>query len=124
MNNVKGFPNISIDKNIFFIEFARPNHESRVLKSWFVFDYNQYQEIIGLEIINLKLISGNRCLEKLYECFLGPQKYFKCSYDSETDSFYLTLSNDRSLDQKEVEGNIILDGDGHIVALRADLRYQ
>ena len=88
------------------VEFSDLEEIEKEISSEFVLDYDQFLNVIGVEIINLELQAGD------------PHRY---SYDSDTDSFYLKLSSDRSFDQKAVYGKIILDKDGQIVSLRAKI---
>jgi uncharacterized protein YuzE len=84
----------------------------------FILDFNPFNEIIGIEIINIKEELGLHCLE-LFEKMNFWDNAITYSYDGDTDSFYLRITDERSIDQKVVNGEILLNDKRQIVAMKA-----
>ena len=84
----------------------------------FVLDFDQFGEVVGIEILNLKDQAGNRCLGKLEKVLMSSVRGLRYSYYDDTDSFYLYLSEEDCPDQRAVDGVLILNNKGEIVGLR------
>ena len=88
-------------------------------KAEFILDLNQFREIIGLEIFNLKLEAGEGCLTRIKENISTMDGNIRYSYDEDSDSFYLQLADEFSADQKAVIGTLTLNTKGEIVGFCA-----
>jgi hypothetical protein len=42
------------------------------------------------------------------------------TYSEEPDAFYLSLSDERSIDQRAVDGILVLDGEGHLMRIKVN----
>ncbi len=101
------------------IEFSNLLEIEKEIPSDFVLDYDQFKNVIGVEILNLELHAGKNCLKKVDRCIQSTGAPYKYSHDKDTDSFYLNLSKEPSFDQKAVDGKIVVDKKGQIIALKA-----
>ena len=110
---------LTTDENL-QVDICPYGSETKVIETEFILDFNQYREIIGIEILNLKLEAGRTCLNKIKENIKTVEN-IRYSYDEETDSFYLKLVSDRSIDQEAVIGKLTLNTEGEIVSLGAKL---
>ena len=79
----------------------------------FVLDIDKFGEIIGVEIMDLVADAGEGCLQFIQNSSAT------FSYDEEADAFYLRLDEGTSLDQKVVEGKLLVDKEGQIIGFRA-----
>ena len=104
--------------NEFLVEFSDLLEIEKEISSEFVLDYDQFQNVIGIEILNLELHAGKECLEIVERCIRSTGEPYRYSYDRETDSFYLKLSRERSFDQKAMDGIIAVDRKEQVVALK------
>lgn len=80
-----------------------------------VFDYNENNEMIGLEIISLSYFLGKNILAGIH----WKKNVLEYSYDQDSDSFYIHLSPDRhSPMQRAYSGVAILDKYGCLVGVK------
>jgi len=115
-----GYPRISKKDRSLVVEFV-PGEKQRSERSLkMVLDFGEFGEIVGIEVINLVLQAGKNCLGIINQSVRTDGGELKCSYDEEADSFYLRLKAGRSIDQKAVQGSMVLDNNGHILALNAE----
>lgn len=84
----------------------------------FVLDFNRLGDVIGIEIVNLKAICGNQCLELIEAASVCSDSWLHHSYDKECDSFYLKLANEPSFNQKAVDGEVLLTDKKQIVGFK------
>jgi len=92
--------------------------ESNVVekKVEFILDYNQFRDIIGIEIINLQLEAGTSCLNRIKENISSnASSKIRYSYDDDSDAFYLQLADESSMDQESVLGKLTLNSEGEII---------
>jgi len=115
------FLNILTSKNRLVIKFGSPSDQSRIIKVGFVIDFDLNGNVLGIEIINLKYYAGGNVLEGIDPELFGSKAKVRISYDEDVDALYLSLSNGRSTDQITVDGRVVLDEKGHLVAIEADL---
>ena len=111
------FPKVLKDSRSFRIEFSPSIVTSKEKLIEMVLDFDQFGEIIGVEIINLLLHVGENGLGIISNVIPNDGTGIRYSYDRECDSFYLKIKSDRSVDQIEVEGLALLDKDGQIFCL-------
>lgn len=115
------YPEVLTTSEILQVDICTYGNGSKVIETEIILDINQFREVIGLEILNLKLEAGKTCLNQIKEnikATVGSRRY---SYDEDSDSFYLQLANESSVDQKAVIGTLTLNREGEIVALSAKL---
>ena len=115
------YPRICIEKPELVVQFAPIPTDSVSKTVEMVLDFNQFQEVIGIEIISLFHIAGKKCLDWIRETVATTGDGVKYSYDSDCDAFYLVLTKDRSFDQGVIEGEAILDKEDRILAFRVKL---
>jgi uncharacterized protein YuzE len=84
-----------------------------------VLDLDQFGEVIGIEILSLKSLGGRKALPAKRPPAGSAQVEF--SYDGEADAAYLRFKDDRSLDQRAVDGWLELGKDGSLVGIKAKL---
>lgn len=87
----------------------------------FVLDINYLKNVTGIEILNLKTSAGKHCLEFLESYEELVDSGLRYSYDDESDSFYLEISDEASIDQKAVNGTLILNELGQIIGFMAEI---
>jgi uncharacterized protein YuzE len=87
----------------------------------FILDLDGFKNVIGVEILALTEIAGCDCLNEIEENVPAEGDGLRYSYDAESDSFYLQLSNEASKDQIALDGILVLDRAGAIVALECSL---
>lgn len=115
-------PTIEIVDNTLVVEFERLSTDTPVsIPADAVLDFNGLGNVIGIEILSLTHIAGSRVLEKFAGHRISYPDGTILTYDEEADAFSLQLTEERSLDQRAVECNILLDREGHLVALRVTL---
>ena len=85
-----------------------------------VLDFDQFWEVIGIEIIDLLFNAGKNCLQAITQCIPTEGESVRCSYDDDSDAFYLRLSTGNSRHQKTVDGQVSLDAEGRIIGLSAE----
>lgn len=91
--------------------------KSQIKKMEFVLDFNQFRDIIGIEIINLKFEVGERSLIQI-EKNMRVEDSIRYSYDEDSDAFYMKLADGPSSDQEAVLGELIINQEGEIVEFR------
>jgi uncharacterized protein YuzE len=79
----------------------------------FVLDIDRFGEVIGIEIMDLVAHAGEHCLQVIQN---SNTSY---SYNEDADAFYLRLNEGASLDQKVVDGKLLVDKGGQIIGFRA-----
>ena len=94
--------------------------KGRTVQATFVLDFNSEDEVIGIEIINLRNIAGPNALAGYDWDSEKSNKEVHVSYDEDADAFYLSLSGDRSLKQGVVDGNLVLDSEGRVIRMECD----
>jgi len=86
-----------------------------------VLDSDGLGNIVGVEIINLRLAAGQHmfrgCPGNSVSFFNGT----RFSYDDEVDAFYLYLCEGRSLDQRVEDCDVLLDEHGTFIGLEITL---
>jgi len=102
-----------------FVEFAPDAERVGGRSIRMVLDFNSTGEVIGIEIINLVFKAGKKSLDIINQFVPIKGELPRYSYDQDSDSFYLRLKADRSLDQKALDGSMFLDREGRINALSA-----
>ncbi|REJ88035.1 MAG: hypothetical protein DWQ35_20410 [Planctomycetota bacterium] len=117
-------PEIHYSDDTIAVVFQQDCRKSRKLQVECVLDFNGMGDVIGIEILNLKLQAGRDCLRSMDAAVNSLADDLEFSYDDSTDSFYLRLSPDRSLDQAAVLGTLELNVAGEIVALSASVLYK
>jgi uncharacterized protein YuzE len=116
---MKEYPKVHRRLHSILLEFAPPIQNASMKPLRMVLDFDELGEVSGIEIINLAVqtsLGSHRLAKKA----AGSNTILKCSYDDESDSLYLRLKTTRSIDQKALQGSIIVDRDGQILAMRAD----
>lgn len=113
------YPRIVRSPNKIEITLTLYGEHPRQIEVEFILDFNQFREVIGVEILNLKKEAGSNCLKRIEKSINTIGTGLRYSYDEETDSFYLQLSRESSIYQEAVLGTLILDDEGQIVSLEA-----
>lgn len=118
---INNYPAIVRDgEHIEIIIFPYSDNNNR-LNIEFILDLNQFGDVTGIEIIDLKSEAGKFCLNSIKKTISTTGDNIKYSYDEDCDSFYLQLSNELSADQKAVEGLLVLNDDGEIIGFIFDV---
>jgi len=115
------YPKVDQSKKAVNIIFVAYEGEITYVDIEFVVDFNQYGEIVGVEILNIKLESGEKCLDIIESAITTLDNALRYSYDEESDSFYLEISEERSIHQKSINGLLVINQIGQIVGLKFDL---
>ncbi|MBL6955033.1 MAG: hypothetical protein ISR50_20560 [Alphaproteobacteria bacterium] len=84
-------------------------------------DFDLFHEIIGIEILNLKHIAGEHCLDQIEQVIDSSGQNLSSTYDPDSDSFYLQISDELSTEQQAVDGLLIINNIGNILGFKADL---
>lgn len=92
----------------------------RTIQTTFALDFNSENEVIGVEIINLRNIAGPNALAGYDWDSEKSNKGIRVSYDEDADAFYVSLSNDRSFKQGVVDGTLVLDSEGCVIRIECD----
>jgi uncharacterized protein YuzE len=82
-----------------------------------VLDLNSFGDVVGVEILNLAHLTQCRLDESEGKASLGSREDVRWSYDTEADAFYITLREERSLDQLCSECTIEGDDKGNIARI-------
>ena len=114
------YPNIVQSNNSIEIIVSPYNEYTKHLDIELILDFNQFHDVVGIEILNLKIEAGEFCLEEVANVISSAKKGLSYSYDEESDSFYLRITDERSIDQEAVDGKLILDRKGQIVGFKAE----
>ena len=76
-----------------------------------VVDFNLFDEIVGIEILNMRLLTNPKILNFLDSINL------QYSYDIDNDVFYLKIKNDKSIDQKSTQAKLLLNEENQMIAI-------
>ena len=114
------YPNIVREDERLEVAFSSSDARLSCINVRFVLDFDQFGEVIGIEILNLKDQAGSRCLDKVEDVLKDSVRGLHHSYDDAVDAFYLRMSEERSIDQKAVDGVLVLNGKRQIVSFRVD----
>lgn len=102
------------------VRFAPEGESSiRVIPVRVVLDFDRFGTITGIEIINLRHVAGKNALPPEGGSLAGEPVRF--TYDAEADAAYLSLEDERSTDQRSVDGWLEIGADGHLVGIGAAL---
>lgn len=113
------YPNIVRGTNSIEIELGPHSEYIKQIEVEFILDKNQFDDVIGIEILDLKLEAGVRCLGRVESCIEVKGNGLRYGYDEETDSFYLQISNEDSSDQESINGILVLNSESQIVCFSA-----
>lgn len=114
------YPKVLYNRNAIEIATSSYGEFSKYLVVEFILDFNRFRDAIGIEILNLKRVVGIHCLEKIEKCFSSTGSGLRYSYDEESDSFYLQISDELSTDQDAIDGLLILNEGGQILGFKAE----
>jgi uncharacterized protein YuzE len=114
------YPNIVREDEKLDVVFSSSDVSRPEITVRCVLDFDQFGDVLGIEILNLKDQAGSRCLDVVEEVLKGPVTDLRYSYDDEVDAFYLRMSEGQSVDQKAVDGVLVLNDKGQIASLRID----
>ena len=114
------FPSTEQDESKICVNFEPTLNSSRKSSCEFVLDYDAMGNVIGIEIINLKLHAGPNSLGAIDRSLRSTLARMNYNYDDDSDCFYLQLAKDASIDQKAVDGVMTFNQEGEIIALSAD----
>jgi len=111
-------------RKLLVLEFAPVPDMPQYISVEVILDFDQFDDVVGIEVINLLLAAGPACLEAISKALPARHTDMRYSYDEESDCFYLKLRLERSRDQEAVEGRFALDQEGRIVAMHIELPRQ
>ena len=86
-------------------------HHKKEINIPVVVDFNLFDEIVGIEILNMKLLTNPKILNFLDSINL------QYSYDIDNDAFYLKIKNDKSIDQKSTQAKLLLNEENQMIAI-------
>lgn len=112
------FPSILKSNNSIIIIF-RSEEINKIYNVECVADFNNFHELIGIEILELK--NQTECITDNLDNFDNEKEHIHTSYDGEIDAFYLKISEGMSSEQKIEKVNIMLNEKKEIV--RLELKY-
>ena len=105
----------------FKIQFKPDSMVERIVSAEFILDFNSNGRMIAIEILHLKFFAGPKCLKNLSKDIAHGTVPMRYSYDDDVDAIWLFLTEDKhSADSKAVDGNIMLDAEGHIIGFQAE----
>jgi len=107
--------------NDFDVQLKSDLSDTKSVTVRFVLDLDKFGKILGIEILNLKDQLGIECLSNFEADIANCPRCLRYSYDKECDAFSLFVYEGRSLSQRAVDGQVILDGQGHIVGFKVVL---
>jgi uncharacterized protein YuzE len=116
------FPQINRESLSFSARFAAEAGDVGDKPIEMVLDFNQFGEVIGIEILDLAFNAGKGCMLRIAQCVPTEGDGVRYSYDEDSDSFYLRVTAGNSLDQKTVDGQLSFDAEGRITAMSAKWR--
>lgn len=114
------YPCVQQKKELLIVEFGPELHEVKRRSLRMVVDLGSHGDVLGIEIINLILTVGKHALEVVTQVVPNAGTEIWYGYDEESDSFYLGLKSGDSRIQKSVDGSVICDEVGRIIALNAN----
>jgi uncharacterized protein YuzE len=95
--------------------------KTRLVDVGLVLDFNEYGDVNGIEIISIKHYGGPNLFEGCEHAPINSRVGTRFSYDEEEDAFSLELEEGSSPNQKAVDGKLVLDPEGRLVGLEAEL---
>jgi uncharacterized protein YuzE len=117
MNNLK-YPNFISNENLLKVNLRESLHPNlNKIPHRFVCDFDESGSLIGIEILDLKRTAGENVMEGLKEILTPMGDAMQYTYDPEVDAFYFKIQPGRSRNQKAVNGKIITNDKGCLVAL-------
>lgn len=115
------YPNIVREDDSLDVVFSSSDVPLSKVRVRCVLDVDQFGEVIGIEILNLKDQVGNRCLGAIEETLRKPVGDLHYSYNDDVDAFYLRVSEGRSVDQKAVDAVLVISDKGQVVSMQIDM---
>jgi len=94
------------------------NLETRTARC--VVDLNSYGAVIGVEIMNLSELTNAATIDFMKPTITDSGPGLRCSYDVETDMFYVRLSNERSVNQESRNCRFVKGNDGRLILIEVD----
>jgi uncharacterized protein YuzE len=86
-----------------------------------VLDVTGLGDVVGVEIVNLTHSTGRRAPGARGVATLGSGERVSWSYDLEADAFYVSIKDDRSLDQRCARCSVGGTKDGRLVQVTVEL---
>lgn len=84
-------------------------------------DITGFGDVIGVEIVNLAHNTGRRVPGGRGLATLGSGERVSWSYDQEADAFYVSIKEDRTLDQRCARCSVGGTKDGRLVSVTVEL---
>lgn len=116
-------PRIYIKNGSITIEFLKIVQQPNPKSLEMVIDFDQQDEILGIEILNLFFQAGEKSLDVIKMSTSNQGDGLRYAYDEKSDAFWLQLKKGKSLHQIPVMGTVFLDNKGQIISLNADVLF-
>lgn len=119
--------NAQIGADGFRVEFVDPfPNLITISPAEFICDFDERNELIGIETLNLYCENNLDALSLLREPAEGLETLGRARYNEKGQVFYFNLTGKHgpSVDQRVCEGSLIFDPSGRLVGLEAKYRLQ
>jgi uncharacterized protein YuzE len=121
VGNSCGYPLVNKAKDKIVVEFVpRDRLGLTSIEIPLVVDFDLNGDVIGIEALNLCFYAG-RSIQGKGDRSGSESGRIRLTYDDEVDALYLRIDDGRSLRQRRVNGNLLIDADGRLIAIEASL---
>jgi uncharacterized protein YuzE len=86
-----------------------------------VLDIDRYGNVIGVELISIRYYGGPDLFHGVDWQAINTMSGIWFTYTDSDDVLYVKLEQDRSLDQRCVNGRLLIDASGSLAAIEARL---
>lgn len=131
MNSNFEYPLVQKSPDFLVLEFASRTPKDRLAQMPMVLDFDRFGNVIAIELISIKHYGGPHLFDALglrktdevseIRFTYDEVSEIRLTYDDTCDSSWIVLEKDRSLDQRCVDGRLVINRLGHLVAVEVPL---
>jgi hypothetical protein len=121
MSSTFDYPRVQRTSDSLVVEFSPKASDDKAAQMPMVLDFNRFGDIIAIEMISIKHYGGPNLFQALDLHEINEASDIRFTYDDTCDSSWLVLDKDRSLDQRCVDGRLMINRSGQLVAIEVPL---
>jgi hypothetical protein len=117
MNSDPSYPRLEKNEGWLRLKLAAPSTVSRVVEMTVVLDLDRYGSPIAFELISPCAYGGPDLFRGMNFGRINSISAMRLTYSDTDDLFFVKFDQDRSLDQCVVNGRLLLDKAGRLLAI-------